>query len=372
METAPSVQKGRLIVYRTFDACDSVELHDAELLLLQEHPNRVSMQFLEAPRRELGALRFAAAPLHVALGEREIDYGDGPVKADASVRIFDYGTFAVSYGIPVDPSTSFEQLVPLVARATESASINAAAIAECEKLQDKIRSVLRGQHEVGDIQRYAVLFVEQLGGGHSASTVLEWPGLPKLATCELDDRAVSAQQREDVLRCADAYLDDDLVVVGSKCSIVVEPSRRFDVVQIIELVMAQLAQLRLYDSELDRELAELYRREERSALSMALRSPYGRVLRSLSRRLIELTEFNERIDNTPKVVTDAYLTRVYQKAVERFAIPVLKARVADKHKLLLDLYTMLKDEVQMLRGLILEVLIVVLIVSEVVLALTGH
>jgi hypothetical protein len=46
--------------------------------------------------------------------------------------------------------------------------------------------------------------------------------------------------------------------------------------------------------------------------------------------------------------------------------------VAHKHRLLLDIYTTLKDEVALLRSFTLEVLIVLLIVIEVVLALAGH
>jgi uncharacterized membrane protein YecN with MAPEG domain len=140
---------------------------------------------------------------------------------------------------------------------------------------------------------------------------------------------------------------------------------------VIEVAQAQAAQLRHTDSELDRELAEACRDFERHRALLAVWSPHGPAVKRLSRRLVELTEFTERIENALKVVSDEYLSRVYRKIVQRLGIVVLKERVAHKQRLVSEIYSVLKDEVQMIRSFVLEVMILLLIVTEVVLAF-GH
>ena len=127
-----------------------------------------------------------------------------------------------------------------------------------------------------------------------------------------------------------------------------------------------MAQLACYDdqSHARRSVSRL----DRGQLGAAFYSPFGTTLRKLSKRLVDFTEFTERTTILPKIVTDAHLARVYRKAVERFAVTGLKARVAHKQRLLLDIYTVLKDEVQILVLLVLEILSV-LILTEICLAL---
>jgi len=368
----PVVRRGSLIEYRIFDACDGIDLLALEMQLVAARVERSSLQFQEAPRREVGALRLSAAPLHVALGERTADLSQGPVEVDASVRVFDHGTFAVAFEMAVTEPTGLDELRRRISTLSESRRLTELARAEYQSLCDKAGDCFRGRHEVGEIGRYTVLFIEELAPKTNLEALLEWPALPKLLAGELDSRSVSNQQREDVLRFTDAYLEDDAVIIGSTCTVLVEPTRTRDVLQIIELVRAQMAQLACYDDQLDRELAGSYRDFDRGQIALAFYSPFGTTLRKLSKRLVELTEFTERIDNSLKIVTDAYLARVYRKAVDRFAVAGLKARVAHKQRLLLDLYTVLKDEVQILRSFVLEILIVVLILTEVGLALFGH
>jgi hypothetical protein len=371
-DSAPVVRRGSVIAYRIFDACDVIDLLALEMQLVAARVERSSLQFQEAPRREVGALRLLAAPLHVALGTRTVDLGLGSLDVDASVRVFDHGTFAVAFEAPITEPASLDEVKRRIVSLSESRTLSDLARAEYESLSDKAGACFQGVHPLGEVGRYAVLFIEALEPQTSLDTLLAWPGLPKLLSSELDTRSVSIQQRDDVLKYTDAYLEDDAVIVGSACSVVLEPNRSRDVLQILELVRAQMAQLACYDDQLDRELAEAYRDFDRGQLALAFYSPFGTTLRRLSKRLVELTEFTERIDNALKIVTDAYLARVYRKAVDRFAVAGLKARVAHKQRLLLDIYTVLKDEVQILRSFVLEVLIVVLILTEIGLALFAH
>ena len=106
-----------------------------------------------------------------------------------------------------------------------------------------------------------------------------------------------------------------------------------------------------------------------------LSSPYKELLRGLMLTLIELSEFIERIENALKIVGDVYLARVYEGAVTQLRINQWTEQVTRKHRLLQQTYGLLKGEVDTSRALTLEVMVVVLILLEIVMALarvTGH
>jgi hypothetical protein len=171
---------------------------------------------------------------------------------------------------------------------------------------------------------------------------------------------------------ADAYLDDDLVVIGTHIALVLEPSGTREVADVIEVARAQAAQLRYADEQLDSELTSACQDFDRHRLMLAVWSPHGPAVRRLSRRMVELTAFSERIDNALRVVSDEYLSRVYGKAVRRFAMPMLKERVAHKQRQVGEIYSVLRDEVMMVRSFVLELAIVLLIVTEIAMALLAH
>ena len=75
-----------------------------------------------------------------------------------------------------------------------------------------------------------------------------------------------------------------------------------------------------------------------------------------------------QVENSLKIIGDFYLARVYESAVEQLRIPAWKASVTRKVGMLGDVYGWLKGEVDTARSLTLEVMIVVLIVLELLVA----
>jgi hypothetical protein len=278
----------------------------------------------------------------------------------------------MSFELRINGPATLDDLAEIAAELEDSRALTTIAREEYDQITAKIGQTLRGKHAIGEVHRYAVVLVERLAADTTVHDLLAWPGLPKLVTCERDARAVSVQEKEDVLKYTDAYLEDDVVVIGAACALVVEPGGSRDVPDVLELVRAQVTQLVHYDEVLDKELESAYRDFDRGLFGLAFRSHFSNTLRRLSRRRLELSEFTERIDSALKIRSDAYLARVYRKTLERFAVPALKDRVSHKHRLLLDIYTTLKDEIALLRSFTVEILIVVLIVVEVALALFWH
>ena len=385
---SPIVKRGRIICYRIFDVGDELTLEDAEELLLRAQVARASMVMRPPPLRKTGALHVAAVPLHVDVGTRRIVLPDvaHSVLAHVSVNLFDYGKISVVFEVPIRQGTPLDELRPLCQELYESQVLTKIAQEECATYAERVQPALhihtpRSMAVSADgtevpLQRmevFTIVFVEELEGKPLAKDVLAWPGLPKLVIGEASERPLGEKQVRDTLQHADGYLDDDLVVIDWNSAFVLEPSGSHDIPEILEFTRSMLLQLTAYDDQLDVELRELYDdfAKRRSGLGAVFSSRYRKLTHEVSARLIEVTEFNERIENSFKIIGDYYLARVYRTAVARFGIPIVRESVARKHQLVGKVYDMLKGEVELLRGQLLEVTIVVLIIVEVVLGLVG-
>ena len=113
--------------------------------------------------------------------------------------------------------------------------------------------------------------------------------------------------------------------------------------------------------------------------SLARRGPaailvrrFENVLAGLHTLVADTTEVVERVENGLKVTNDVYLARIYQAALALFREDAWRLGLARKLQIFRDTYAMLNDEAQTARGNVLEVIIILLIVTEVILGLVRH
>src|SRR5262249_11407875 len=149
------------------------------------------------------------------------------------------------------------------------------------------------------------------------------------------NKSLSVEESRDVLKHAHSYFDDDIAIIDWNSALVIEPSGSRAIPDILEFTTSQLLELRYYDGVFDKELARIYDdlAEVRRSPFALIRDPYSRLARAVLLRLVELTEFTERVDNALKVIGDFYLARVYQSAVRRFRIGAWRQSIDGKQAL---------------------------------------
>ena len=328
------VRHGRLLGYRLLDVADEIDLTLAQTLV-DANTSRRGVMTREGAR----SLVFAAQPLEVSLGSRSFDLpGVGTtLKAEVSARLFEYGAVSISFDVPICEGTSLSDLVPLCDELYETPQLDRLARELVKPLLTRVLSAVRGRHEWDGIEEYTVVYVQKFDGDPPASEVLSSPVLASLVVGEPPSRRLSHGERQDVLKHAFSYFDDDLAVVDWNSAFVLEPSGSRDIPDLLEIATSQLLELRYYDGLFDREL-------------------------------VELSEFAERIDNALKIIGDFYLARVYESAVRRFRIRSWQASIDAKQALLAQAYGLVRGEIESRRSTVLELVVIALIVLEVILA----
>jgi hypothetical protein len=365
--SSPVIQEGRLLCYRVFDAANEIRLGEAEKRISgAKGRRRVRIGREEA----FEVVVFKERPLQIDLGKRmvKIPSLERELEATLVARIFEYGAISILFDFPIDAGASFASLTPLCAELYDEPVLDELGRAEMADLLAQLGDAAEAPRIWHGAETYTVIFVQKLQDGTLVDGLRASPEVAKLLIGEKNPKPLHRDEVEDVLEGALSYFEDDLVIIDWNSALVIEPSGARDIPDILEFATSQLLEHRYYDSLLDAELERIYDETAKASrrLMIPLGSPYGALARAVLRRLVELWEFTERVENALKIIGDFYTARVYLAAVKRFRIPAWQASLNEKQSLVRQAYDLLKGDVDIQRATMLEVIIILLILFEVV------
>jgi len=354
-----NIKKGSILLYRVFDIAEEIDLTRAEALFKADGTR---LKFTLSPRQ---VVIMRNAPVTFSLGESEITVHDRVYKAEVFAKIWDYGVLSILFQIPIESGTHWDQLVDLGAKIEIDTSVDGAARNRAQEIIGMIRPSLRDPHEWHEIEDYVIYFFEDIEGVHRARELLDQADIAKLILAETQGNLSASSKNGIVDEGTYQYAENDLTVIDWNSAIVIEPSGKKEVPEVIEFVLTHMMEMRYYDGLLDQKLGTLYDAIEESR-SRFLSNRFGLLSREASARYIEFSEFIERVDNSFKVVGDFYLAKIFRGAGEQFRIPEWEANISRKINIFSNLSELLQGEVNAARSLWLEVTIVVLILFELV------
>jgi hypothetical protein len=94
-------------------------------------------------------------------------------------------------------------------------------------------------------------------------------------------------------------------------------------------------------------------------------------LRDLYALIAEITDTNARVENALKVTEDVYWNRVYSAALSTLRVEVWRRSITETLQVLRETAALLHDEAQEAWTTSLEVLVIVLIAVELIVAVLG-
>jgi hypothetical protein len=186
---------------------------------------------------------------------------------------------------------------------------------------------------------------------------------------------LSTGEIREATRLALSYAPNDAVVLDWAAGVVADRDAA-DTLQIIEFANVQLLEYRFIDDRLDDRLEAAYRLirpTERFTRSWGrparARAEAVRQVRELE---LEATSLVERTDNALKLIGDQYLSRVFGLASARFHLSGWQASIRRKLDTVGDVSDLLADQAGTRRMEALELIVILLIAAEIVLALIRH
>jgi hypothetical protein len=365
------VASGAVIAFRLFDVAYEIDLVQAEAIWARQSRVASRSRLSATPPK---AMEFGVAPLLLTLDPVPVAVGDRSLQASVSARLFDFGVVSFALRISAD-DLGWEDFVALVNAVDRSVGPQSGSRVWHDwlgQLTAVLGSALSRPVPSAHEEDYLVGLVREFSQDVTATELQSRIDLPALLSGET--RKLSEGAQAELMRQRFSYYTDDLVVLTWDRAFIHEPRGDSDVMDVIEVANAQLLELRYYDEMLDAELPRMYDLVEnarRTRASFAARR-FANLARRLYTMVAEVTELTEKVDNALQVTEDVYLARIYGAALELFRVPMVEHAVSRKLSIMRDTYTALNDEASSRRGELMELLILLLIAAEVILAFTRH
>lgn len=306
-------------------------------------------------------LRFVLRPVSVELLEV------GRQDAVSEAVVFDFAGASVALHIPFTLTAS--QLSRLAASLSKPESLQQAATDALRPLYDKLLPAI--EHPLWG-QRTEEYFVfefspDQMQVEELLTQSSEWlAGLVRLESQPLFSEEVS-----EALRCQIRYGRDDLFVADWAAAVLVDTDCD-ETLQTVEFANLQLLEFREIDDRLSDRLVATYGvLHSLAGRWLPFWRPYTAQLRMLGDLKIEANTIFERTQNVLKLVGDQYLARLYRLMSGRFHLDVWQQSIQRSLDVIETAYRVLADQAAAWRAELLELMIVLLILTEIMLTLTG-
>jgi hypothetical protein len=315
-------------------------------------------------------LRFPLGPVVIAMPGLA-----GGSSHSAVATVFDFAGVSLALQVPFElPRRELRDLAAQLAEPITARAIMETARAILEPLFHKLQPAITRPNWAENFWEEYYVFQFQPGPAVRPDDLLGPQAGWLAGLLRLEDEPLSKQEIEEALRLVLRYSQEDLFIPDWGASVLVDREGESDeTLQAIEFANLQLLEFRHIDIRLDGVLAQaddLLRRASRSRLPF-WRGP-REPLRLLGELKVEANGLFERADNALKLVGDQYLARVYRLLATRFHLPAWETDIRHKLEVLEGVYEVISAQSTHFRAEFLEIIVVILILIEVLLAIFKH
>jgi hypothetical protein len=362
----PTLVAGTLHAYVAFDWGDEVDLERARALVPAEvHP-------LPRRRRTPTSVVYRPPPLRFHLAPVSLDLPEvGRLEAPGELTVFDFGAVSVALHVPFRQSADcLSRLAGWLAEPSPLLQVARAAVVPLHR--QLLPAIHKPQWQDDLSEEYFVFHLPPGAPLPPPATLLESHAAWLAGLVRLESGPLSAEEVAEAVRLHLSYSPDDLLVPDWAAAVLVDCDCD-ETLHTLEFANLQLLELRHIDNRLDDSLAAAYRLISPLSRARLLGwSSHARSLRALGQLKVEANGLFERTGNVLKLVGDQYLARVYRLMARRFHLQEWEQSIRRTLEVDEGIYEVLANQAATYRTELLEVIVIVLILLEVVLAIFRH
>lgn len=353
------IQKGQIVACFAFDIGYEIDLDH-----LRQLTATIPAQPISRKKQTPSYLQYTNPPQILPLGAAPELLS---VVGTSQLTAFDFGAVSLAYrwvlpsGLPLDE-------LPSWSRALYEHGLETRARARIENLLAQISPAITRPALAELMEDYYLFILEELESEPNAEEWLQQHRAIVAQTLRFETTPLSQTQQSEALSQRVSYYEDDLVLLDWNAAIICDRDYE-DTASVLELLNVELLEARYIDARLDTRIAEyakLIRR--RTEWPIPFRTPYKQAIQELAELRIESSLLTERVDNSLKLIGDLYLARLHTAAAQRFYLHEWERAIAHKLEIVSEFYQLLTDRVRTAQSQTLELIIILLILVELVLA----
>ncbi len=376
-ELSLNIQKGSVDIYYVFEVGEAIKLNTASTFIEQDTRRQISSR-KGASDKYFG---YDPAPITCFEVTEGFSYGEFSTDRSLELTLFDFGVILARYRITFLEGTELKDLIPLSMSIGEDHRAQLEARSRVEALIDKIRPAVLNP-EIEDIsQGYLIFGIESFSSSSNlniSSLVDEHSGVISQILRQ-EKFELSTDVISDSMKFRFSYTPNDITVIDWDAAIRFGSENR-DVFGVIEFALVQLLEMMYLDEKIDDQHDSAYEafssKSTKQATSSFLYPFYGlsRLLSQdfktteaeLAQLTVDSTNLAMNVTNAINLIGEPTLVRVYELASERFRLRELELNIEKKIRVLEGIYQKYTDRADAKRGVLLEVIIILLISFEVI------
>lgn len=353
------IAAGALRAYYLFDVADTLDLAALRTI----HGEGLAPADIPLRQHKSSAyLQFPVPPLVARLPDVTLDDREYGVR----VTLFDYGVISVRLSLAVngDWNAVLERSISL----RNDEAIATWARETVKRICTELGSALDDPHDPL-MEDFFVVDVEQFTTPISADRLITEHDAALAALLLGERSALARSEIEEALRVRFSYYADDLTVLQWDTAFISDRRESSDAIQdILEFANSQLLELRTYDAQLDRELDVIYKMQPGGSARSLLGRREAERAATLRYLIVDILELTDRSSNALKIVGDAFYARIYRAAALRLGLADWQRQIDSKLASLGEMYRFFVDQSRNRRDEFLELIIIILIALELVVA----
>ena len=356
------VRQGQVTVFFAFDIGFEVSMDKLSGML-----SSVPVPPLTQKKQTPSYLQYASPPRLVNLGSIDALLS---LPGNIQATVFDFGAASIAYRWPLTkPGDAFALGdLPRLSHALYARNLELHARKQAQRLIEMIRPAIVRPDLSSLVEDYYLFIVEEFDQPWLAETLLEQHRSTLAQVLRFETQPLSVEQQEDALAQRIAYFSNDLILVDWNAALIFDRDY-WDAANVLELLNVELLEARYIDAELDKKIRE-YQGSLRkpTAWSLPFKTPYRKTIQELAELRIESLVLAKRVENALKLIGDQYLARIHNAATTRFYLSDWEAAISRKLDLIASFYQLLTDRVRTAQSHTLELIIILLILAEILLA----
>jgi hypothetical protein len=355
-------KKGQIRALFAFDIGYAISLAKLDQLL-----NTTPRKPLTHKKPTPSYLQYAEPPRVIPLGETSSLFA---VPGQIEATVFDFGAVSISFTWRINETEEIEwSSLPAISSALYHHNLEAEARQIAASLLERIKTAVDRPHIAALVEDYFLFICEEMSPDLSTEEFFREYRATLAQILRFEVTTLSLEQQNEAVGQRFFYYDHDLVVIDWNAAIICDRDYA-DTVSVLELINVELLEARYLDTRLDRRLSEFQSLvPSRPSLLLPWVNPYRRAIEELAQLRIDSLFLSERVDNALKLIGDLYLARIHAAASKRLYLPDWEAAIARKLEIASDLYQVLVDRVRTSQSHFLEIIVIVLILTEIILSL---
>lgn len=360
-DNLPSVVSGTLHAFFAFDWGEEVNLETARKLAPAE------LTELARRSRTPSSIAYRPAPLRFPLSQMNLELTElGSVCANAEATLFDFAAVSIALHIPFKLAPG--RLAAAAGALAQPESLVQSIRSAIEPLFLQLKPAIRQPLWAGLSEEYFVFQLPPDGQLPPAPTLLSESANWLAGLVRLEAGPLSSDEVTEALRQRISYSPDDLLIAEWSATVLVDQDCD-ETLQTIQFANVQLLELRHIDARIDDRLEAAYDTLAPFARSwLPFWRTHARPLRALGELKIEAAGLFERTNNSLKLMGDQYLARVYRLLSSRFHLNAWEQSIRESLTVSQEIFQVLADQAATYRTELLEMIIILLILFEIVMA----